>query len=52
MEDPNIIFFTNNIVESTSRILNSKYRGICKTFAHFEYAILKLIEYFEKKIIK
>lgn len=51
IDNPNIIFYTNNLVKSTNRTLNNKYRGICKTFCNFEYAIYELIDYFEKKMV-
>lgn len=45
LENPNITFHTNNLVESTNRTLNRKYRGI----AHFDYVVYELIEYFKNK---
>ena len=43
------IFFTNNLIETINRILNNKYKGICKTFYNFEYAKNELFKYFDNK---
>mgnify|MGYP002624394402 CR=1 FL=1 len=47
-DDNNIIFYTNNIVESCNRTLNSKFIRICKTLYHFKKAIRDLIDIYDK----
>ena len=42
-------FFTNNVCESTNRILNMKAIGMYKTFYSFKRAILDLLNYFKNK---
>ena len=40
------IFFSNNLIETINLILNSKYKGVCKTYYNFEYAINELFNNF------
>ena len=42
-------FLTNNICESTNRMLNMNYKGVCKSTKNFEDAIIKLIDIYENK---
>ena len=32
-------------------LIDGNYRGICKAFANFEYEIIELLDYFDKKSI-
>ena len=52
-----IIFFTNNIVESFNSIINKKLVGFCKTMLNYKRALLEVLsiyqmktQYIEKKI--
>lgn len=51
IDNHNDIFFTNNLIETINRVLNSKYKGVWKTFYNFEYALNELFNYFENKSI-
>ena len=42
-------FLTNNICESTNRLLNMNYKGVCKSIKNFEDAIISLIDIYENK---
>ena len=42
-------FLTNNICESTNRLLNMNYYGVCKSLQNFEEAIKSLIKLYEEK---
>ena len=42
-------FLTNNICESTNRLLNMNYKGVCKSTKNFEDAINSLIDIYENK---
>ena len=44
-----LMFITNNICESNNKYLNSKYKRVFKIFLNFEYTLLELIDYYEKK---
>ena len=44
-----IIFFTNNIVESTNRTINVHYGGNVKSFLSFKNFIKELLDIFNKK---
>ena len=43
-EDPELLFFTNNIVESCNRTLNKHYLGNVKSFNSFRNAIDNIVE--------
>ena len=42
-------FLTNNICESTNRLLNMNYKGVCKSVKNFEDAIIALINLYNDK---
>ena len=42
-------FLTNNICESTNRLLNMNYKGVCKSVKNFEDAIIALITLYDDK---
>lgn len=42
-------FLTNNICESTNRLLNMNYISVCKSLKNFEKAIKSLILIYETK---
>jgi len=42
-------FLTNNICESTNRLLNMNYKGVCKSVKNFEEAIISLIKLYDEK---
>ena len=44
-----IIFFTNNIIESFHSQLNKKFIGFCKTMFNYKNALLDVIELYEMK---
>ena len=44
-----IIFFTNNIVESFNSIINKKLVGFCKTMFNYKRALLEVITLYEMK---
>ena len=43
-EDPELLFFTNNIVESCNRTINNLYLGNVKSFNSFRNAIDNILE--------
>ena len=47
-EDVNLLFFTNNIVESCNRTLNNHYIGNIKSFQNFKNSINDLVEIYSK----
>jgi hypothetical protein len=47
--DNQILFYTNNIVESYNRTLNKKYIGYCKTIFNFKNAIKDVIYLYNSK---
>jgi len=44
-----IIFYTNNIVESFNGILNKKFVGFCKTMNNFKQSLYDVINLYEMK---
>ena len=47
-EDNEILFFTNNIVETCNRSLNNHYIGNIKSFNNFKNSINDLIEIYSR----
>ena len=40
---------TNNICESTNRLLNMNYKGVCKSVKNLEDEIISLIKLYDEK---
>ena len=47
--NPDLYFYTNNILESTNRTLNAHYIGLTKDFYTFSRSILELMDLFKTK---